>query len=212
MRNKLFGGLADKRKESDFDKKELAKGIRTEMEHTDDPQIAKEIAMDHLTEDPKYYTKLAKMESSKNNPSESLQARLNAIFEAKSEDGVKVVKYKSVVAVVEYRNRWLLGLSLATDDRHYKWCFPGGRIESSESPEDAAERECKEESNVTANAKGKARPLKGKPDVAFVHCKAEYIKRMEPNSEFAAFGFFDRKEMKSLVLYKNVYDLIDECD
>jgi hypothetical protein len=28
------------------------------MEHTNDPDIAKEIAMDHLTEDPRYYTKL----------------------------------------------------------------------------------------------------------------------------------------------------------
>jgi hypothetical protein len=28
------------------------------MEHTDDEEIAREIAMDHLTEDPKYYTKL----------------------------------------------------------------------------------------------------------------------------------------------------------
>ena len=28
------------------------------MEHTDDKTMAEEIAMDHLTEDPKYYTKL----------------------------------------------------------------------------------------------------------------------------------------------------------
>ena len=31
-----------------------------EMEHTNDPDIAKEIAMDHLTEDPDYYSKLIK--------------------------------------------------------------------------------------------------------------------------------------------------------
>jgi hypothetical protein len=41
-------------------KKELELGIKTEMEHTSDPKIAKEIALDHLFEDPKYYTKLKK--------------------------------------------------------------------------------------------------------------------------------------------------------
>lgn len=54
----LSGGKGDKAKEQDFDADELAKGIKTEMEHTDDEDMAKEIAMDHLTEDRKYYTKL----------------------------------------------------------------------------------------------------------------------------------------------------------
>lgn len=44
-------------------KNQLNKGIKVEMEHTDDKKIAKKIAMDHLYEDPKYYTKLKKMES-----------------------------------------------------------------------------------------------------------------------------------------------------
>ena len=41
---------------------EFKKGIQTEMEHTTDKEMAKEITMDHLFEDPKYYTKLAKVE------------------------------------------------------------------------------------------------------------------------------------------------------
>jgi hypothetical protein len=55
---------------------ELAKGIKAEMEHKDtidkfkksgvsDKQVAESIAKDHLKEDPKYYTKLMKMESKK---------------------------------------------------------------------------------------------------------------------------------------------------
>lgn len=52
------GGLADKRPDEDFDPKELARGIMVELEHTNDFAIAKEIAKDHLTEDPKYYQKL----------------------------------------------------------------------------------------------------------------------------------------------------------
>ena len=50
--------MADKLYPSDFNQKSLQQGINVEMEHTNDPQLAKEIAMDHLTEDPKYYEKL----------------------------------------------------------------------------------------------------------------------------------------------------------
>jgi hypothetical protein len=42
---------------------QLNKGIRVEMEHTKNRKIAKEIAMDHLFEDPKYYDKLKKIEN-----------------------------------------------------------------------------------------------------------------------------------------------------
>jgi hypothetical protein len=41
--------------------KQLNKGIKVEMEHTDTKKIAREIAMDHLAEDPNYYNKLAKI-------------------------------------------------------------------------------------------------------------------------------------------------------
>jgi hypothetical protein len=77
---KLKGGNADKKtfedlvsknlkgnkKQSEVEsvlKKQLNKGIKVEMEHTDDKERAKEIAMDHLFEDPKYYDKLEKIES-----------------------------------------------------------------------------------------------------------------------------------------------------
>ena len=56
--------IADKHKISTEElNTELEKGIKTEMEHTGSKSIAKEIAMDHLFEDPKYYTKLTKMEN-----------------------------------------------------------------------------------------------------------------------------------------------------
>jgi hypothetical protein len=58
----MKGGLAETTglKEEDVDPQELSIGIQVEMEHTDDPSIAKEIALDHLAEDPKYYSKLGK--------------------------------------------------------------------------------------------------------------------------------------------------------
>jgi hypothetical protein len=46
-----------------FDAEQLNMGIEIEREHTDDLELAKEIAKDHLAEFPDYYTKLKKMES-----------------------------------------------------------------------------------------------------------------------------------------------------
>ena len=60
--DKLKGGLADKKKPSDFNKKKLKEGTKKEKEHTKDKSIAQEIAMDHLTEDKDYYKKLKQVE------------------------------------------------------------------------------------------------------------------------------------------------------
>jgi len=62
MEDNLEGGLADDKSVSDFDPKQLAMGLEVELEHTDDPKLALEIAMDHLVEIPDYYTHLDKME------------------------------------------------------------------------------------------------------------------------------------------------------
>lgn len=63
-KDKLKGGKADKKSPKDFDKQALAQGTRHESEHTKDKKLAMEIAMDHLTEDPKYYSKLKQIEKS----------------------------------------------------------------------------------------------------------------------------------------------------
>lgn len=47
-------------KEEDVDPKELAMGIEVELEHTDDREEAKKIALQHLAEVPDYYSKLKK--------------------------------------------------------------------------------------------------------------------------------------------------------
>lgn len=61
-KEKMKGGLGDNRPDSDFDTQQLKNGIETELEHTKDPSVAKEIAKDHLSEDPNYYKKLKKIE------------------------------------------------------------------------------------------------------------------------------------------------------
>jgi len=62
IKEKIPGGLASGRDVSSFDANSIKKGVKIEMEHTKDINIATEIAMDHLAEDPKYYDKLEKME------------------------------------------------------------------------------------------------------------------------------------------------------
>ena len=46
----IQGGLGDNKPNKDFDKSELIRGTKHEMEHTKDPRVAMEIAKDHLTE------------------------------------------------------------------------------------------------------------------------------------------------------------------
>jgi len=58
----VAGGKADNTPASAFPKKELAAGKKVEMEHTNSPQVATEIAKDHLAEFDDYYTRLEKME------------------------------------------------------------------------------------------------------------------------------------------------------
>lgn len=60
---KIAGGLAEGLPNYKYDPDQLYRGLMVEFEHTNDREIAEEIAKDHLTEDPNYYEKLAKMES-----------------------------------------------------------------------------------------------------------------------------------------------------
>ena len=89
----LKGGLSDgktiedvARKHSQFIgtmKSALEKGIKVEREHSSDIKVAKEIAMDHLWENPDYYEKLEKMEKGKKEePKECTGADASGSFES----------------------------------------------------------------------------------------------------------------------------------
>ena len=43
-------------------KAQLRKGVKVELEHTTDKNVAREIALDHLSEYPDYYDRLEKVE------------------------------------------------------------------------------------------------------------------------------------------------------
>lgn len=73
MNKKINGGEADNMSVKDIAKKfdvsvdsithQLKMGIEVEKEHTNDAALARDIAMDHLSEMPDYYTQLDKMEN-----------------------------------------------------------------------------------------------------------------------------------------------------
>ena len=54
--NTIKGGKGDELNASDVNSNELELGIAVEMEHTNNKKQAKEIALDHLSENPKYYS------------------------------------------------------------------------------------------------------------------------------------------------------------
>jgi hypothetical protein len=86
---KLVGGRADGMTDADFDADALAAGTKHEREHTNDEATAREIARDHLAEDPAYYTKLAKMEATMGDADKSIHVGARDEV-AKSQTIVKV--------------------------------------------------------------------------------------------------------------------------
>jgi hypothetical protein len=54
----LIGGVGDGRDIEEFDPVQVVKGIKVEMEHSNNVREVLEIVVDHLTEDPLYYDKL----------------------------------------------------------------------------------------------------------------------------------------------------------
>jgi ADP-ribosylglycohydrolase len=62
FKEQMPGGKGEGKCIDDFDFFALLKGVLVELEHTDDPMLALEITMDHLTESPEYYDYLNDME------------------------------------------------------------------------------------------------------------------------------------------------------
>jgi hypothetical protein len=102
--DKIPGGLAQgkdltdiaNKHKVDIDEltKQYQKGIKVEMEHTSDRQIACEISKDHLFEDPKYYDKLETIEESKLNIKSLFREHVESTIVDESPDTVQVlVKY-----------------------------------------------------------------------------------------------------------------------
>lgn len=62
MLSEFWGDGAYEKNPIEPDNEQLEMGIDVEMEHTSSPEMARRIALDHLSEVPDYYTRLKKME------------------------------------------------------------------------------------------------------------------------------------------------------
>jgi hypothetical protein len=90
----IKGGVADNVTLEDLSEKhgvsishivnQLSKGVKVEMEHTERELDALDIAIDHIFEDPNYYTKLSKMETKEATSSSSSGSYESPSFLAKS--------------------------------------------------------------------------------------------------------------------------------
>lgn len=137
---KLKGGLSDKmtlrdlakhhtKKGGDVEatyeklKKQLKMGMSTEKEHTKDTNKAREIAMDHLYEDPSYYSKLKKMEAQEattTGSSGQYSAPLFSKMETKEATGTgSVGAYETPAAWAKNSKEWRGGK---------KPMYPGGKF------------------------------------------------------------------------------------
>lgn len=76
--------------------KQLDKGIKVELEHTKDKSVAREIALDHLAEDPKYYDKLDKAELEEDQLDETAHESqlVNLISKRAAEEIFKMLRKK----------------------------------------------------------------------------------------------------------------------
>jgi uncharacterized protein DUF5661 len=59
---RTWRGLSKGKRARDFDREALREGTGVELEHTKNRRLAERIAMDHLTEDARYYRKLRRVE------------------------------------------------------------------------------------------------------------------------------------------------------
>lgn len=82
-----------------IDPKQLKRGIEVEKEHTDDPVVARKIAIDHLKEDPKYYTKLATLKLEEQE--DPLQDYINSINQFMVDRGLEVMPFPQVQYVTD---------------------------------------------------------------------------------------------------------------
>jgi tRNA nucleotidyltransferase (CCA-adding enzyme) len=77
--DKLPGGKGDKKSKDDFDPEQVSMGLKVELEHTDSKEVALEIVLDHLTEDPNYYSKLKRAGLADELQTESYATLINSI-------------------------------------------------------------------------------------------------------------------------------------
>ena len=81
---------------------QLEEGIEIEYEHTDDPNVAKEISKDHLMESPFYYMYLEEMEEKMEKHLESdIEKRMEGTEKEEAEEKEEEEKEKAIEKVAK---------------------------------------------------------------------------------------------------------------
>jgi hypothetical protein len=159
--NVLIGGLGDELDEEDVDAEELEMGIKVEMEHTKDKKIAREIALDHLSETSDYYTKLKAIH--KENPVTSKRTNEKLWDKVKKEAVQKMGGHSARAmqyAVRLYKDRGgkYIGKKRADNDlatwTRAKWQYaPDSKSKDRYLPKEAWKKLSKEEIRATRKKK-----------------------------------------------------------
>lgn len=207
----------------------LVRAMAVEMEKTKNPQLAIQLAMDRLEENPGYYDRLMGAQPEQyNNQANGLEfgaydrntslRAMNAddpvrapVNPSENSDRRKILYAANAVAVCQQGDKWLLGKAQNSgDDREGKFCFPGGGIKRSESDSEAAARECFEETGIKCSPSDT--PME-EPDgkTVFFACDATGGE-LKPNREFSEVGFYTLDEMKNLDLHGNVRPMITAAE
>lgn len=115
--------LCDDCYDNAYYRQQLLLGTQVEMEHTDDPEVAEQIALEHLDEIPDYYTRLKEMERGagvKKNPSLTLvfdtEDPATRMLRERLGDYIDFLTYKFVPAAKGYdKGKWTVTLGNELD-------------------------------------------------------------------------------------------------
>ena len=161
----LTGGVGDNLAPTRIDPAELEMGVRVEMEHTNDLNIAREIATDHLAENPRYYTalKTSGMAPELNTTAPTTTSPLEIdVVEPMTHFFETSVPKKTLLEVDFWgkagagalifcasTKRFLVALRSDAVREPNTWGIWGGAIDPNELPEHAVRRELEEETGYT---------------------------------------------------------------
>lgn len=169
----LTGGVGDNLSPDRIDPSELEMGIKVEMEHTNDITIAREIASDHLAENPRYYSdlkssgmapELASGNSSSANTSPAVEVDvvepISHYMESYSKKKLKMYEAQfwgkqgaGALILCSQTKRFLIAKRSEDVNEPHTWGIWGGAIDANELPESAVERELHEETGYSGDLK-----------------------------------------------------------